>query len=191
MDWLWDILKIAAPIAGQLIAPGIGGVIGSGVAGLIGSIQGQNAANEAEQRMNEAAMKQYQLAQQALDNINMGSAVRTLSKQGLSQLGGSLAASGLLGSSLGSAAMRGVVADVLARIAPQQTSAMLQATSLAMQPYGGLLNAYSNAGLEAAKTSGLDLSALPWDQLGGLNIDWSKIFGSPTAGYAYYGGAGF
>ena len=189
MDWLWNVLAAAAPVIGNAIAPGIGGIIGSGVGALIGSFQNQSAANQSEQAMLDAARQQQLLAQQALNNVNMAADVRQLTKTGVDALGGSLAASGLLGSSIGTAAQLGVLSDVLAKIVPQQTSAMLNATQLAMAPYGQLTDIYGNAGMEIAKNNtGFDLGALANLDLG--KIDWSKLlssmFGGGTTGNKSY-----
>jgi len=173
MDFLLDLAKIAAPIIGNILLPGVGGAIGTGVSGLIGSFERRSAANEAEQRAQQAAAAQRQLAMQALGAADMTGSVRNLAKEAVGQLGGSLGAAGLLGSSLADNALAGVVGDVVARLAPARANALMQAYQLGMTPEQNLFNMYSGAAGGAAQGGGLDFGWLA--DLG--NFDWSQLVG--------------
>ena len=177
LSWLLNAAAALAPIVGELIAPGIGGLIGAGVGALIGSINTANAASGAEDEMRKAAQRQYELAQQALNSVSMNTAARQLTKEAVNQLGGALSGAGLYGSSIADTAYRGLVSDIIAQLAPQQTSAILNATQLAMSPYGQLTSNYGQFGLEAAKTGGIDMGWLAQMMNGAnWNIDWSSLF---------------
>jgi len=159
-NFFLDLLKVAAPVVGSLIAPGVGTAIGSMISGFIGNIQGQMAAGEAEKRMQEEAALARQLAMQALGDIRSGLPVKHLVQQATDVLGGRLAGAGLMGSSIAANAYSRVASDVLARVAPQQMQAMLSATRLAMTPSEWLFSNWSNAAQQAAGSSGFDLGFL-------------------------------
>lgn len=181
MDWLLDIAKIAAPIIGNIIAPGIGGVIGTGVSGLIGSFENRSAADEAERQARLATEAQKQMVQKMLGAADMTSSVNTLAKNAVGQLGGALGSAGLLGSSLADNALAGVVADVVAKLAPARANMLTQAYGLGMTPSQNLFDMYAKAAQAASKNGGLDFGWLA--DLG--KYDWSKIFSGNNTNYNY------
>lgn len=159
MDFLLNLLKVGAPIVGSFFGP-IGTAVGGLASGLIDSFQGQQAAQAAENRLNQAAGNAQAMVSNLMSQLSGAGPIKSLVRSGLDVAGGKLAASGLTGSSLASRAYQNVLTQATAQLAPSIMGNMVQATNLGLQPYHWLFNAYQGGAEQAAKGGGIDLGFL-------------------------------
>lgn len=155
---------------------------------IIGNARARQAAALAERKTESAADRVRTLGKEYLQRVGGTGDIRTMTKAGIGQLGGGLAAAGLMGSSLGGNAMMSVLSDVMARTYPARMNALANAYQMLASPEQMLADFYMQGAKSAAESGGMDMSGL-----GYMFPYLANMGGSGTAGvggYGYTGGAG-